>query len=89
MPILDTIFHVKRLIGRKFNESSVQADIKTFPFSVSEKNNKPVIKVNTDHGERIFTPEEISALILAKMRSIAVSVFLLIKSKLKTKISHS
>jgi len=76
------------LIGRKFNELSVQADIKTFPFSVSEKNNKPVIKVNTNHGEKMFTPEEISAMILAKMRTIAVSFFfILLKSK--TKICHS
>lgn len=73
---LDTIFHVKRLVGRKFNESSVQADIKTFPFTVVEKNNKPIIKVTTNRGEKFFTPEEISAMILAKMRTIAVSFFL-------------
>jgi heat shock protein 5 len=62
------------LIGRKFNETSVQQDIKNFPFSVIEKNNKPVIKVNTATGEKLFTPEEISAMILGKMRTIAVSL---------------
>ncbi len=76
------------MIGRKFNESSVQADIKTFPFSVIEKNNKPVIKVNTDQGEKMFTPEEISALILAKMRTVAVSHFLiLLKSRKNVSLS--
>lgn len=71
--ILDTIFHVKRLIGRKFDEPSVQEDIKNFPFSVIEKNNKPIIKINTQNGKKLFTPEEISAMVLGKMRTIAVS----------------
>ncbi|CAF1496494.1 unnamed protein product [Didymodactylos carnosus] len=66
-----TIFHVKRLIGRKFNDSSVRQDIKHFPFSVMEKNGKPIVKVNTRYGEKLFTPEEISAMILGKMREIA------------------
>jgi molecular chaperone DnaK (HSP70) len=66
-------------MGRKFKEPSVQEDIKHFPFSVIERNNKPVIRINTDRDVKIFTPEEISAMILSKMRSIAVS-FLIISS---------
>lgn len=72
---LDTVFQIKRLIGRKFNDSSVQADIKHFPFSVIENKGKPVIQLNTRYGEKLFTPEEISAMILGKMRDIAVGFF--------------
>ncbi|CAF1332853.1 unnamed protein product [Rotaria sordida] len=67
----NTIFHVKRIIGRKFNDSSVQQDIKHFPFSVIGDKGKPIVKVNIGYGEKLFTPEEISAMILGKMRDIA------------------
>ncbi|CAF1456623.1 unnamed protein product [Adineta steineri] len=67
----NTIFHIKRIIGRTFNDSSVQADIKTFPFSVIKEKNKPVVKVDIGYGIKVFTPEEISAMILGKMRDIA------------------
>ncbi len=73
MELLDTIFQIKRIIGRKFNDSSVQKDIKNFPFLVVENNRKPVVKVDTRYGDKLFTPEEISAMILGKMRDIAVS----------------
>ena len=72
---LDTIFQVKRLIGRQFNDSSVQEDIKHFPFAVVEKDGRPILKINTDYGEKMYTPEEISAMILSKMRVIAVRFF--------------
>ena len=62
-------------MGRKFNDTSVQSDIKHFPFSVIETKGKPVIQLNTRYGEKLFTPEEISAMILGKMRDIAVSFF--------------
>jgi heat shock protein 5 len=70
---LDTVFQIKRLMGRQFNDSSVQKDIKHFPFSVIETKGKPMIQLNTRYGEKLFTPEEISAMILGKMRDIAVS----------------
>ena len=41
----NTIFDAKRLIGRKYNDSWVQSDIKGFPFNVTDQNNKPVIEV--------------------------------------------
>ena len=72
---LDTLFQIKRIIGRKFNDSSVQTDIKHFPFTVIERHGRPIIKVDTRYGEKLFTPEEISAMILGKMRDIAVSLF--------------
>ncbi|OXA39915.1 78 kDa glucose-regulated protein [Folsomia candida] len=64
----NTVFNVKRLIGRKWRDPEVQADIKTFPFEVIEKNEKPCIKFGTDKS---FAPEEISAIILAKIKETA------------------
>ncbi|PVI02848.1 heat shock protein 70b [Periconia macrospinosa] len=68
-----TIFDVKRLIGRKFNEKEVQNDIKHFPFSVVNKGGQPRIKVEVQKEEKIFTPEEISAMVLGKMKEVAES----------------
>lgn len=70
---LGTIFQIKRIIGRKFNDSSVQQDIKHLPFSVIQEKGKPIVKVDIGYGVKLFTPEEISAIILGKMRDIAVS----------------
>ena len=66
-----TVFDIKRLIGRKFNEKEVQADIKHFPFSVVNKNGQPRVKVDVHEKETTFTPEEISAMVLAKMKEVA------------------
>jgi len=77
---LDTVFDAKRLIGREFSDPSVQQDIKHFPFKVIEKNSKPVIQINTGSEDKNFTPEEISAMVLGKMREIAVSSFSLLSS---------
>ncbi|CAF2423133.1 unnamed protein product [Rotaria sp. Silwood2] len=66
-----TIFHMKRLIGRQFNDPMVAHDIKTFPFKVIEKNGKPLVQVYTGLDEKLFAPEEISAMVLSKMRQIA------------------
>ena len=67
----NTIFDAKRLIGREFNDRATQADIKHFPFKVIDKQNKPVIEA-THRGEvRQFQPEEISSMVLGKMREIA------------------
>ena len=74
---LDTIFDVKRLIGREFSEASVQQDIKHFPFKVIEKNAKPHVQINTGKEQKLFASEEISAMVLGKMREIAVSSLVL------------
>ena len=66
----NTIFDIKRIIGLKFRDSSVQKDIRRFPFTVVEKDSKPVVQVNFD-GEKTFTPEEISVMVLGKMKQIA------------------
>jgi len=72
---IDTVFDAKRLIGREFSDPTVQQDIKHFPFKVVEKNAKPIIEINTGKEKKLFTPEEISAMVLGKMRDIAVSLF--------------
>ncbi|MCJ1351052.1 MAG: ATPase with role in protein import into the ER [Icmadophila ericetorum] len=66
-----TVFDIKRLIGRKFSDKDVQADIKHFPFKVTNENDKPVVTVEVGGKDRTFTPEEISAMVLGKMKEIA------------------
>ncbi|XP_075677791.1 endoplasmic reticulum chaperone BiP-like [Dermatophagoides pteronyssinus] len=67
----NTVFDVKRLIGREWGDPTVQSDIKFFPFKVVEKNSKPHIKVETGSGTKVFAPEEISAMVLIKMKETA------------------
>jgi L1 cell adhesion molecule like protein len=67
----NTVFDAKRLIGRKFNDPEVQADMKHFPFKIIDKNSKPVIEVEFKGEVKQFTPEEISSMVLTKMRETA------------------
>ncbi|ESN92039.1 hypothetical protein HELRODRAFT_104028 [Helobdella robusta] len=67
----NTIFDVKRLIGRRFNEPSVQQDIKFYPFTVTNKNDKPYVQVKVGEETKTFAPEEISAMVLIKMKEVA------------------
>merc|ERR1711871_373219 len=67
----NTVFDVKRLIGRKFKDKTVQADKKLFPFNIISKDGKPYVEVQVDGKKRSFAPEEVSAMVLQKMRSIA------------------
>ncbi|EKJ68143.1 hypothetical protein HYE67_008789 [Fusarium culmorum] len=69
----NTVFDAKRLIGRKFADAEVQADMKHFPFTIIDKAGKPVIEVEFKGEKKTFTPEEISAMILTKMRETAES----------------
>jgi heat shock protein 5 len=66
-----TVFDIKRLIGRKFNDKDVQRDMKHFPFKVVNKNGQPQVKVEVAGSDKTFTPEEISAMILGKMKEVA------------------
>ncbi|EAL87556.1 hypothetical protein KXW98_003924 [Aspergillus fumigatus] len=66
-----TIFDIKRLIGRKFDDKDVQKDAKNFPYKVVNKDGKPVVKVEVNKSPKIFTPEEVSAMVLGKMKDIA------------------
>merc|ERR1712038_1486054 len=61
----------KRMIGRDWTDSAVQHDIKYFPFKVTEKSQKPHVIVDTQAGEKVFAAEEISAMVLVKMKETA------------------
>jgi len=67
----NTLFDVKRLIGRKFSDKTVQADKKLLPFKLVSKDEKPYIEVLLEGKARQFAPEEISAMVLIKMKEIA------------------
>ena len=68
----NTVFDAKRLIGRSFNDQTVQNDIKHFPYNViADKNGKPVIKVTYKNELKTFQPEEISSMVLIKMKEVA------------------
>ncbi|KAE8319817.1 heat shock protein 70 family [Aspergillus transmontanensis] len=66
-----TIFDIKRLIGRKYDDKDVTKDTKNFPFKVVNKDGKPVVKVDVNKTPKTFTPEEVSAMVLGKMKEIA------------------
>ncbi len=68
----NTVFDAKRLIGRKFSDKTVQDDIKLWPFKVEEgPNEKPMISVVFKGETKKFQPEEISSMVLVKMKNIA------------------
>ena len=67
----NTIYDAKRLLGRNFNDSTVQNDIKHLSYKVINKDTKPYIKAIVNGEEKSFSPEEISSMVLTKMKSIA------------------
>ncbi|KAF9069928.1 heat shock cognate 70 [Rhodocollybia butyracea] len=67
----NTVFHAKRLIGRKFDDAGVQSDIKHFPFRVFSMGEKPYIEVEYRGEKKNFSPEEISSMVLSKMKETA------------------
>merc|ERR1711975_13851 len=68
----NTVFDAKRLIGRKFADPIVQADIKLWPFKVlAGAGDKPMIQVNFQGEDKKFHPEEVSSMILTKMKETA------------------
>jgi len=68
----NTVYDAKRLIGRKFQDPHVQADKKLWPFEVSpDANDKPMIAVDYMGERKKFYPEEISAMVLTKMKETA------------------
>merc|ERR1711865_712480 len=69
----NTVFDIKRLIGRRFTDDTVQKDMKLLPFDIVDKETKPYVSVDVKGEMKSFSPEEISAMILGKMREIAES----------------
>ena len=67
----NTVFDVKRLIGRTIDDKNVQKDMKLFPFHIIDKNGRPFVQVLVKGEKKNYAPEEISAMILVKMKEIA------------------
>ena len=67
----NTLYDAKRMIGRKYNDSVVQDDIKLWPFTIKSIDDKPTFEVEYMNKTKTFHPEEISAMILTKMKEIA------------------
>ncbi|KAK3728446.1 hypothetical protein RRG08_017247 [Elysia crispata] len=67
----NTIFDAKRLIGRKYSDSTVQSDMKHWPFNVAHVEGRPKIKAEYKGEEKMFAPDEISSMVLTKMKETA------------------
>ena len=69
----NTIYDVKRLIGRKFGDATVQRDRKLLPYTISDVGGKPHVSIDASavKGKNTFSPEEVSAMILTKMKQTA------------------
>ena len=68
---VNTIYDVKRFIGRTYDDPIVQGDIKNWPFKVINKNNKPHVNVDIAGTQKLLSAEEISGMVLSKMKRIA------------------
>ncbi|AOW00076.1 YALI0A00132p [Yarrowia lipolytica CLIB122] len=68
---VNTVFDAKRLIGRRFDDESVQKDIQTWPFKVVDNAGAPLIEVDYLGEKKTFSPQEISSMVLTKMKEIA------------------
>lgn len=73
MNSINTVFDAKRLIGRRFDDEKIQSDMKHWPFTVVNDCGKPKIQVECKGETRRFTPEEISSMVLTKMKETAES----------------
>ena len=66
-----TVYVIKRLIGRNFEDKEVQRDKKYVPYKIVSKSGKPYVSVETPQGVKELSPEEVSAMILIKMKEVA------------------
>ena len=69
----NTVYDAKRLLGRNFDSSEVQCELKNLMYKVVNKSNKPNIEVQFQGEQKTFTPEEISSMVLVKMKEVAES----------------
>ncbi|ORE02732.1 heat shock 70 kDa protein 2 [Rhizopus microsporus var. microsporus] len=67
----NTVFDAKRLIGRRFDDADVKADMKHWPFTVVEQNENPFVQVEFEGETKTYSPQEISSMVLIKMKEIA------------------
>lgn len=68
---LHTVFDAKRLIGRRYDDPEVKKDMANWPFTVVDKDGSPFIEVEYQGEKKQFSPQEISAMVLSKMKEIA------------------
>jgi len=66
-----TLFDMKHFIGRRFKDSSVQKEMKRLPFAIVEQDGKPMMKVKVNRADKLMSPEEVSSMVLAKMKEVA------------------
>lgn len=78
----NTVYDAKRMIGRRYSDKHIQKDIKLWPFEVINKDGKPYVKVVYKGEDKTFAPEEISAMVLTKMKQVA-------EAYLGKKVSHA
>jgi heat shock protein 5 len=67
----NTVFDVKRLIGRTIDDKNVQRDMKLLPFKIVDKDSRPFIQVEIKGEKKVFAPEQVSAMMLVKMKEVA------------------
>ena len=67
----NTIYDIKRILGRNYNDNTVLADMKNLPYKIINKENKPYIQIDVQGEQKTYAPEEISAFILRRMKEIA------------------
>jgi len=68
---INTVFDVKRLIGRRFDDPTVKKDIESWPFKVVDDDGSPKVQVEYLNETKTFSPQEVSAMVLVKMKEIA------------------
>ncbi|PNS20877.1 Heat shock protein sks2 [Sphaceloma murrayae] len=67
----NTVFDVKRLIGRRFDDETVKKDIESWPFKVTDQGGSPMVQVEYLGETKTFSPQEISSMVLGKMKEVA------------------
>merc|ERR1712227_79711 len=67
----NTVFDVKRLIGRRYDDPTVKKDIESWPFKVVDDDGSPMVEVEYLGENKIFSPQEISSMVLTKMKEVA------------------
>ncbi|KAK5016852.1 Heat shock protein ssb1 [Cryomyces antarcticus] len=67
----NTVFDVKRLIGRRFDDATVKKDIESWPFKVVDQGGNPMVQVQYLGETKTFSPQEISSMVLGKMKEVA------------------
>ena len=69
----------RRLIGRRFDDPSVKKDTQSWPFKVTDRDGNPYIEVEYLDETKTFSPQQISAMVLVKVRFVCIRVLLLLK----------